>query len=221
MKTYHKINTLFKRDEKTHNIILGDYSLPEFEYLKNNLWMWTEKIDGTNIRIIYETFPYSQISFKGKSDDAQIPLKLMEYLNNTFKLDDFKKIFGEEPKRVCLYGEGFGAGIQKGGGNYSPTPKFILFDVWIDSWWLSRENIEDIANKLNIEIVPIVLEKSSIETAITLCKSGFNSIYGDFKAEGLVGIPLVPLFDRKGKRIIVKLKYKDFNFLKIIKLKHN
>ena len=33
-QTYTKINTLYKRDEKG-NIVIGDFSRPEFEYLFN------------------------------------------------------------------------------------------------------------------------------------------------------------------------------------------
>lgn len=43
---YPKIQGLFKRDPKTHKFILWDYSLPEFEYLANNEWWCTEKVDG-------------------------------------------------------------------------------------------------------------------------------------------------------------------------------
>ena len=53
MKEYHKIQTVFKRDPSTNHktLLMDDYSLPEFEYLKNNHWIFTEKIDGTNIRV--------------------------------------------------------------------------------------------------------------------------------------------------------------------------
>ena len=46
MKEYHKINTIFKRDmtSKSKNLIIGEYSTPEFEYLKDNIWIFTEKI---------------------------------------------------------------------------------------------------------------------------------------------------------------------------------
>ena len=52
MKEYHKIQTIFKRDpeNKFKTLIYGEFSLPEFEYLKNNTWIFTEKVDGTNIR---------------------------------------------------------------------------------------------------------------------------------------------------------------------------
>lgn len=53
MKEYHKIQTCFKRDEKTKRIIEGDWTLPEFEYLKDCQWVFTEKVDGTNIRVMW------------------------------------------------------------------------------------------------------------------------------------------------------------------------
>jgi len=51
MKEYHKIETLLDRDEK-FKVIQGKWRLPEFEYLQDNQWMFTEKVDGTNIRIM-------------------------------------------------------------------------------------------------------------------------------------------------------------------------
>ena len=48
---YQKINTLFKRD--SNNVIMPDeWADPMFEYLANTKWEATEKVDGTNIRII-------------------------------------------------------------------------------------------------------------------------------------------------------------------------
>ena len=56
MKEYHKIYTIFKRNPKTKykTLLEGKYSLPEFEYLKDCIWVFTEKIDGTNIRVIWK-----------------------------------------------------------------------------------------------------------------------------------------------------------------------
>ncbi len=38
MKKYHKIQSVFKRDAKNNHktFLLGEYSRPEFEYLKDN-----------------------------------------------------------------------------------------------------------------------------------------------------------------------------------------
>ena len=43
MIEYHKIHTLFKRNLITKKIMLEEYSLKEFEYLKNNQWILVKK----------------------------------------------------------------------------------------------------------------------------------------------------------------------------------
>jgi len=39
---------------------------------------------------------------------------------------------------------------------------------------------------------------------------GFMSAWGEFKAEGIVARPSIELIARNGKRIITKIKHKDF-----------
>lgn len=205
MKEYSKIQSIFKRDEKSHKFIEGAFSLPEFEYLKDNTWVWTEKIDGTNIRVFWDG---EKVSFGGRTANAQIPVFLYDKLNELFSSDKFKEYFPDTP--LCLYGEGYGARIQKGGGNYiSNGVSFILFDVLIGDWWLKREDLEDIAIKLQIDIVPVI-GKGSLSDAASFIKKGFTSTFGDFLAEGLVLKPEVDLFSRMGHRIISKIKHTDF-----------
>ena len=110
MKEYHKIQTVFKRDPKNRNktLLEGQFSTPEFEYLKDNTWVFTEKVDGTNIRIMWDG---KNITFGGRTDNAQIPATLYERLSNMFA-EGFEGII-DGP--ACLYGEGYGAKIQKGG----------------------------------------------------------------------------------------------------------
>ena len=213
MKEYHKIQTVFKRDEKTKQIIVGDYSLPDFEYLKDNEWVFTEKVDGTNIRVMWNG---SSVVFGGKTDNAQIPIKLLyalqELFEGTVKRELFKSVFsGTEPGEVsvCLYGEGYGATIQKGGGNYLSGQSFVLFDVLINGMWLERENVEDIANKFGLKIVPII-GNGNLSQAIEMTRKGFSSQWGDFIAEGIVARPKVEMKTRRGDRIITKIKYRDF-----------
>ncbi len=214
MNEYHKIQTVFKRDPMTKfkTLLEGEYSMPEFEYLQNNEWMFTEKVDGTNIRVMYNGI--GQIKFGGKSDNAQIPSHLINELNELFNTPDmkisFSEIFGNE--MACLYGEGYGAKIQKGGGNYRQDQGFVLFDVKIGDWWLQQKDVEDIASKLNIDIVPFV-GKGTLGTMINWARTGFKSYWGDFKAEGLVAKPATELIARRGDRIITKIKCKDFRKL--------
>ena len=211
MKEYHKIQTIFKRNPETKykTLLYGEYSLPEFEYLKDNIWVFTEKVDGTNIRIMWNG---KDITFGGKTDNAQIPSFLVTRLNNLFmsieQRGKFNDKFGEEGG-VCLYGEGYGAKIQKCGGNYRQDQDFVLFDVKIGNNWLQREDVEDISNYFGLAIVPI-LGKGTLKQMVDITKNGFNSEWGDFLAEGIVARPETELRTRSGHRIITKIKHKDF-----------
>ena len=136
MQTYHKINSIYKRSRDGKQMLFGEYSQPEFEYLKDNLWEFTEKVDGTNIRVIWEPqipalggdklIPW--VSFKGKTDNAQIPAPLVEKLRNLFPVEKFEGLC-----ELCLYGEGYGAKIQNGGNYISDGVDFVLFDVLISN----------------------------------------------------------------------------------------
>ena len=220
MKEYHKIQTIFKRDPKNmmKTLINNAFSLPEFEYLQNNEWIFTEKVDGTNIRVMFDG---KVITFGGKTDNAQIPNQLVNKLNEMFLplLSTFEEIFKPDPKgelpQVCLHGEGYGAKIQKGGGNYRQDQSFVLFDVKIDEWWLMRNDIEDIASKLSLDVVPII-GKGTLIDMVNLAKEGFKSQWGDFQAEGIVARTAVELKQRNGRRLITKIKHKDFRAMKEI-----
>lgn len=204
MIEYPKINSIYKRDDKG-KFIVGDYSQPEFEYLSGNLWEATEKIDGTNIRIMWNQ---ETVAFGGKTNNAQIPTHLIKRLQELFPVENFKKIYPE--LSLTLYGEGYGAKIQKGGGNYiKDSCDFILFDVLVSDWWLKREDILDVANKLQIKIVPH-LGYITLQQAMTFTQTRIKSLFGNFPIEGIVLKPMVELKDRKGNRIITKVKCKDW-----------
>lgn len=218
MEIFPKIHGLFKRHQgkgPNHNkFIIGQWSLPEFEYLRDNVWNWTEKIDGTNIRVCWYRNPLiSTVEFKGRTDKAETPKHLLVRLEEMFDAKKLEKVFplSEEEPDVYLYGEGFGYKIQ-GGCKYFNGHKavdFILFDVKIGKYWLRREDVSDIANNLNIRVVPTV-GKGTIQEAIDMVRAGFKSTFGDFLAEGLVLKPQAELLNRMGGRIITKVKTKDF-----------
>ena len=111
---------------------------------------------------------------------------------------------------VCLYGEGYGNRIQKVGKHYlSDSVGFILFDVRVGKFWLKRIDVENIASKMGVPVVPIIGAGTLLE-AIEFVREGFHSSVGSLQAEGLVCRPKVEMFDRQGKRIIAKIKSKDF-----------
>jgi len=203
---YPKLQTVFKREsEKPFRIIEGKFALPEFEYLQNNQWVWTEKVDGTNIRIYWDC---ETVRVAGRTDNAQIPAFLYDRLQLILPPSKFVEHYPETP--MVLYGEGYGAKIQKGGGNYrSDGVDFVLFDIRIDEWWLERKGVDQIADKLQLERVPIV-GTGTLHEAIEMVKSGFDSEWGDFKAEGLVLRTTPILLCRNGERVMTKIKHKDF-----------
>jgi len=203
---YTKIQTIFWRDPASHNktLLESKWSHPAFEYLKDNEWEYTEKINGTNIRVIFDG---SKMILKAKDEGSQVPGVLIPYIYENFPTDKFIKL-GLPP--LTLYGEGYGKGIQNEKGfNYRDDVSLIIFDIWIDGWWLERDNMMDIAEKLNVGVVPIV-GRGTLMAGYEKVREGFKSLIADCQAEGLVMRPAVTLFDRKGERIITKIKHKDF-----------
>lgn len=172
MSEYHKIQSIFKRDMtiKQKTLIEGSWTIPEFEYLADNIWTFTEKVDGTNIRVIFKD---GKITFGGRTEDAQIPAQLVMRLNEKF-LPLAEKLAEMFEGGAVLYGEGYGAKIQKGGGNYRPDQDFVLFDVKCGEWWLQRADVEDVATKLCIEVVPVIGE-GTLHNAVAQAKAGIQS----------------------------------------------
>lgn len=208
MKEYEKIETIFARDEKTKKLNENIYRNETVEFLKDIDWEFTEKIDGTNIRIIWDGH---KVSYYGRTDKAQIPTQLMNKLIELFggniNEEMFEQKFGATP--VMLIGEGYGAKIQKGGGDYRQDNNFILFDVCINNKYLSRDNVNNIANYFGIESVPVIFS-GNLQKGIDFVKTKPNSTIGTAKMEGLVARPKVELYDKNGNRLIVKIKVCDF-----------
>ena len=211
MKKYTKIDTIFERDlNGTKKLMEGKFRDKTVEFLKDNEWICTEKIDGMNIGIVWDGHT---VSYQGRTERAQIPDALLDSLNECFggsiNEELFEQKFGEMP--VILFGEGYGRRIQVK-RDYKFKPKFILFDVYLpeQDLWLERESIEDIARTFNIEAVPIVM-RVTLQEAVDFVKTKPKSVLNDdINMEGLVCKPAVDLLSRVGKRMIVKIKVEDF-----------
>jgi hypothetical protein len=220
---YPKIDTLFMRDDR--KVIIPDqFCNPLFYHLSDLKWEATEKIDGTNIRVIVlppeEDGGMVSVEFMGREEVSEIPKRLLAKLKSLFPVEKLNEALNSGERKLdsvaVLYGEGYGVNIQKPGKRYNPKDvDFILFDVKIGKWWLLRDNVEDIANKLGIKVVPIV-GHMTIPEAIEKVRSGFLSTESDdetLQAEGLVLKCPYGICDRSGKRIITKIKTKDFRKL--------
>jgi hypothetical protein len=205
--TYPKIETLFERDKATFVVNPAKLRASVLGTIRE--WDVTEKIDGTNIRVMLSEG--GEVSFGGRSNAAQIPGDLIQYLIRTFRQDQLKNALWIDgtPTQVVLYGEGYGPGIQKG-GLYRSDKAFILYDVLVGGqWWLDREAVDDVALNLGVDTVPY-LGRMTLDQIVEQVRSPFASKLGTAMAEGIVGRPIETLFDKRHNRIIIKLKTKDF-----------
>lgn len=208
MKQYEKIETVFCRDTNgTKRLILNDFRNPTIAYLKDNMWLFTEKVDGTNIRVHWDGH---KVEFGGRTDRAQIPGRLLNKLNEMFMTTEAEELFEQTwgDKDVILFGEGYGPKIQSG-DEYRSDVSFILFDVLVGDNYQEREWVEKAAQMFSIDVVPIVLT-GTIQDGIDYVMKRPRSTMGTAMMEGIVGRPMVELRDRRGERVIVKIKWKDF-----------
>ena len=207
---YHKIETPFERDiDGSKKLIEGKYRSKYVEQLSNCPWVFTEKIDGTNIRVCWDGHSFS---FKGRTDKAQLPAGLVLRLEQLFLNNEMEEMveqmFGD--KEVMLIGEGYGAGIQAVGKEYKDDGQdFILFDVRVNGMYLDHDNVVQIATALGLDMAPVVLT-GTIDDAVKLVKSNPVSLRGTCVMEGVVGRLRYNMYDNRGNRMIVKIKCRDF-----------
>lgn len=186
------------------------YFSPEVGLLFDTVWLWTEKIDGTNIRIHWDG---NRVTYGGKTDNAQIPAKLLPALDAMFPEELFEQIWGNGS--FTLYGEGYGAGIQSG-GIYRPDQSFILFDVLSheNNVWLHDLNVQSVADKFGIESVPhagYFTPREVVEyVSEGLLLPNYTPKCSSERVEGYVGRAPLGLLNRQGERIMMKVKYGDF-----------
>jgi len=175
---------------------------------------------------------YYDVEVHGKTDKANMRPDEVELLKSLGDKDKLIKAFSCErpapeygegktdivlPESECIiFGETYGKKMQAAGGRYCKDRlKFICFDIKIGDTWLRREAVEDICGKLGIDVVPY-LGEMTLQEAIEKVKAGFASAVSEdptLEAEGIVLRAPLGLLDRMGRRIITKVKTKDFREL--------
>ncbi len=203
MEKYASIKNVWKRDpdNKYKTLIDGAWSTEAIDLLAETPWSWQEKVDGMNIRIIVRDGSYE---IAGRTDKAELRMDLVERLT-----EYGEQIVAAGITWVTFYGEGYGAGIQKGGGNYSAKKDFSLFDIKRGNIWLPRVEVRDLANQCGLLMAP-TMGTGDLHQAIHYARYGFNSSWGDFPAEGIICRPATELWDCWHERVICKIKTKDF-----------
>lgn len=210
MIEYPKIEVPFERDTNGTKKLI-EWKFRHYELTNIDWWRWTEKIDGTNISVEWDGH---RVLFHGRTERADIPKFLLEKLEELFggetNEEMFEQLFGDT--HMILYGEGYGNKIQNGKGYIPDGVDFILFDVYQPEkdLWLEWENVCDIAQALNINTVPLVHGIYTLKDAVEFVKKKPKSFIGNADLEGLVGVPFGEFKDRHGKRIMTKVKVRDF-----------
>lgn len=173
-----------------------------------------------------------KVRIAGKTDNAQIPKNLLKHMQDKYPnekvyaalgLKEFIPVeewedhkwnsYEDIPNIYTIYGEGYGEGIQSGGWYIKGGNEFIVFDVKVNNLYLKTEARDDIATKLGAPIVPFK-GYFTLDEAIDYVRKGFRSEVAENPeakmAEGLVLRTDLGLCDRMGERLIVKIKYEDF-----------
>jgi len=210
---YSKFSSPFVKDEKFKN------TMAESQYLPEGKWIKTEKIDGTNIRIILTKPENGQREILIGSrklilnPDDVTSKQFMDCLKEV-NLNKVVEYFKEVDSTVIIYGEGYGAGIQKG-GMYSPNKEFRVFDIRIGLAYQDFEYVEKVCIDNQLNIVPVLGVSKTLSYGEclssldkfkdTMIKDGCGG-----KPEGIVYKFEPVLLNKYGERLIFKIKFKDF-----------
>ena len=209
---YPKIQSLFKRDPETNysTFLDGQYADEAFEFLMQTNWYATEKVDGTNMRIRLNDDGTFDVG--GRTERAQIHEDLLAHM--------FQEVGPRIPRSLTgmtFFGEGYGAGIQKGGGRYRPDKGFIVFDVLgPNGVWASRDAVRDIAAESELPTAsierwgPLGVLYANFRQDVLRGGGVHSNITGGYDAEGWVLRPETEMRNQFGGRVITKLKTVDF-----------
>ena len=190
--------------------------------------IWNGGIEGGTINGVK-----FNVRIAGKTDNAQIPKNLLKHMQEKYPnekvlaalgLKEFIPVdewenehnwltYEQIPNIYTIYGEGYGEGIQSGGWYIKGGNEFIVFDVKVNDIYLKTDARDEIATKLGAPIVPLI-GYFTLDEAIDFVRKGFRSVVAENPevkmAEGLVLRTDLGLRNRMGKRLIVKVKYEDF-----------
>lgn len=211
---YSKFKSPFVKDSKFKNTKELSQILPK------GRWIKTEKIDGTNIRIIL-TKKDEEGERKVIIGSRKLLLNPLDKTSNQYidclkevNLHKLKEYFNDMDSTITIYGEGCGAGVQKG-GIYSPKKDYRVFDIKIGNTYQDWEYVEKVCidNQLNIVPVNSEVEEITYEECLeslnkfqdTMIKDGTGG-----KPEGLVYKFEPVLLNKYGERLIFKIKHRDF-----------
>ena len=217
---YPKIHTLLERDPRSFKVT-DELRFAEFNEV--NYWDAYEKIHGRNVRVkcVHGLSGYSP-RWGGRTDKSEFSKVEMNTLWSIFNDKSLTKALLGYTSTYLLFGELYGPPIEDG-GNYRGDISFRLFDVFVPDpenklggWWLEQDNIRKLADRLGVDTAPFI-GIMTIEEIIAFVQSKPASRVAqaeggnpEYMIEGVVARTAPLLFNRKGERLMFKLKCRDF-----------
>ncbi len=221
MEPYGKIPALYKRDSDSPKQVIPvvkDMYIAQLDHAYA-LWQLSEKIDGTNVRIIWDGY---EVRFAGrKSDQLQPNVQSAIEEQHPHLEAMFEQVF--DGQEVTVYGEGFGPGVNKG-GKYGDRIRFRGFDVVIGGSELNPADAYDVIRQLGLSPVKVYPMAEPYPSRLFrmmqdivagssqyhyMHSAYLHSEFGDFYPEGYVMRPRVNLYKKNGSAIKVKLTFRD------------
>ena len=210
---YHKIPSLWKRDENGEFTEKYTSQLVRTVFKSDIIMVVLEKIDGTNVRVYWDGYDFSFWGRKGKSEMPESLIKKLESIFDNETMEAlFEQIFGKN--EVIIFGEGIGKKIS-GGRYYNGDYDLIVFDVMVNGRYVNYLAFVDIVATIGLKDAPILETIDDVDSLIKLIKDYDGEIPSklneNYPAEGYVVKPLnLNLYDNRGERCIVKIKQKDY-----------
>lgn len=227
MDKYPSIETVFLRDPATHKLLFGEVREPEVGCVAE--WTLSEKIDGTNMRVIVDALG---IEVKGRTDAAQLKPALVEHIKSLFDHEIIVDYFAQQlgPSKVLhdewavtFYGEGYGPGIGPNGKFYTPKYGFRCFDLkYGHTRWADDSAMRDTCRELKVPVVPELgyinhyeIPETPEELRTILPYSAVaraeNPDGPGYAGEGIVAKPHKVLLNAFGGRVMWKLTFREWD----------
>ena len=211
---YSKFSSPFIKDEKFMNTEELNQELPKGKWIK------TEKIDGANIRIII-TKPDEDGNRETLIASRKLILNPEDKNSKQFfdclkevNLHKLQEYFEDVNSTIIIYGEGYGAGVQKG-GIYSDIKNYRVFDIRIGYAYQDFKYVQKVCMDCQLNIVPVIGYVEELN--YTECINSLNDFNETIIKEGQGGKPegyvykFEPvLLNKYEERLIFKIKHKDF-----------
>ena len=214
---YHKIDTLFERDEN-FKVNVNKVRRPEFDLIKE--WYIEEKIDGMSVGFrYYRDSLYDDGIIFGRTGNTNWNANNRVFMDRQSKdmhqsateiLQDY------DLEHLTIYGELYGPGIQNG-GSYRDDLGFICFDMTANDTWLNVKDRNTNAERIGVDVPYHFKLFSDIDSVARRLANNTQAspqakLNGkpERMAEGVIGRPPVNLYDQRGNRVMWKLKGRDF-----------